>query len=119
MPIVRSRRHFLTQLGIASVVGLGGLGAHSRSFSAEPPPEITTIRLEKDLVTCIAPQAAEKLLRDEGFTDIRYVALTEAHLRRADAAKSGFLADMIAHDEVDFGRNFAPDYVLGMEAGAP
>ena len=117
MPIVRSRRHFLTQLGIASVASLGGAGA--RSFAAEPRPEITTIRLEKDLVTCIAPQAAEELLRAEGFTDIRYVALTEAHLRRADAANSGFLADMIAHNEVDLGRNFAPDHVLGMAAGAP
>jgi NitT/TauT family transport system substrate-binding protein len=75
--------------------------------------------LEKDLATCIAPQAAEELLRAEGFIDIRYVALTDEHLRRADAASSGYLADMIAHDEVDLGRNFAPDNVLGMAAGAP
>jgi NitT/TauT family transport system substrate-binding protein len=26
---------------------------------------------------------------------------------------------MIAHGEVDFGRDFAPDLVLGMNAGAP
>lgn len=124
MPIERSRRRFLSQLGIAGAAGMGGLasiglGGGGRSFASEPPPEITTIRLEKDLVTCIAPQAAEELLRAEGFTDIRYVGLTEAHLRRADAANSGFVADMIAHDEVDLGRNFAPDHVLGMAAGAP
>jgi hypothetical protein len=47
------------------------------------------------------------LLRAEGFTDIRYVELTEAHLRRAEAAKSKWLADMLAHREVDFSREFA------------
>src|SRR5262252_9906658 len=104
MPI-QSRRRFLTDAAVAGAAGFGGFDTWGRALAAEPPPEITTIRLEKDLVTCIAPQAAEELLRDEGFTDIRYVALTEAHLRRADAANSGFLADMIAHDEVDLGRN--------------
>jgi NitT/TauT family transport system substrate-binding protein len=59
------------------------------------------------------------LLRVEGFTDIRYVELTEAHVRRADAAKSGVISNMIAHGEVDFGREFAPSHVLGMNAGAP
>jgi hypothetical protein len=29
------------------------------------------------------------MLRAEGFTDIRYVDLTEAHMRRAYAANSG------------------------------
>jgi NitT/TauT family transport system substrate-binding protein len=115
MPIVRSRRHFLTQLGIASIACLGG----SRSFAAEPPPEVTTIRFEKDPGTCIAPQAAEELLRAEGFTDIRYVDLTEAHVRRAAATGANFFVDMINHDEVDFGRAFAPGLVIGMGAGAP
>src|SRR5689334_21617506 len=124
MAVQQSRRRFLVQVGSAGAAGIGGLasvgfGSGGRSFAAEQPPEITTIRLEKDLVTCIAPQAAEELLRAEGFTDIRYVALTAAHLRRADAANSGFVADMIAHDEIDLGRNFAPDHVLGMAAGAP
>jgi NitT/TauT family transport system substrate-binding protein len=123
MSIEQSRRRFLGQLGMAGVVGMGGLaaaglGGSTSSLAAEPPPEITTIRLEKDLVTCIAPQAAEELMRAEGFTDIRYVALTEAHLDRALTANSGFIADMIAHDEVDIGRDFAPDHILGMDAGA-
>jgi NitT/TauT family transport system substrate-binding protein len=47
------------------------------------------------------------------------VDVTEAHVRRADAANSSVLAEMIAHGEVDFGRNFAPDLVIGMNAGAP
>jgi hypothetical protein len=59
------------------------------------------------------------LLRAEGFTDIRYVDATEAHIRRAEAANSSVIPDMIAHGEVDFGRAFAPSLVLGMNAGAP
>jgi NitT/TauT family transport system substrate-binding protein len=123
MLIGQSRRRFLNQLGVAGIASLGGLGIAGvgggvRSFAAEPPPEITTIRLEKDVVICIAPQAAEELLRAEGFTNIRYVDMTEAHLQRAESAKSGPVADMIAHDEADFGRDFAPDLVRGMDAGA-
>ena len=124
MPIVQSRRRFLTNLAFTSAVGLGGasvasLGGGRKSFAAEPPSEVTTIRFGKDPGTCIAPQVFEELLRAEGFTDIRYVDITEAHVRRADAAGSEALSDMIAHGEVDFGRTFAPGFVLGMNAGAP
>src|SRR5262245_11137993 len=116
MPTKGSRRHFLTQLATSGVAGLGGLGDDGPlSIAVEPPPEITTIRLEKDPVIC-APLVFHELLRAEGFTDIRYVALTDAHLRRAAAADSGFVADMITHDEVDFARDFAPAHVLGMDA---
>jgi NitT/TauT family transport system substrate-binding protein len=59
------------------------------------------------------------LLHAEGFTDIRYVDLTEAHIRRADAEKLGFISSMIAHGEVDFARDFAPNLVLTINAGAP
>ena len=118
MPI-QSRRRFLTNAALAGATGLGGFGIWGKALAAEPPPEVTTIRFEKDAAACIAPQAFQELLRAEGFTDIRYIELTGAHLRRADAANSGVLADMIAHGEVDFGRNFAPELVLGMNAGAP
>jgi NitT/TauT family transport system substrate-binding protein len=119
MAIVESRRRFLTNAAFAGAAGLGGFGAWGKALAAEPPPEITTIRFEKDQVACIAPQVFQELLRAEGFTDIRYVDLTEARIRRADAAKSGLTADMIAHDEVDFARDFAPSHVLAMNAGAP
>jgi len=124
MPIAQSRRRFLTNLAFTGAVGLGGasvasLGGGRKSFAAEPPPETTTIRLANDPVTCIAPLVLQELLRAEGFTDIRYVDLTEAHVRSSDAAKSGAMADMIAHGEVDFGRDFAPAHALGMNAGAP
>ena len=124
MPIVQSRRHLLTNIAVAGATGFAGLGAAGlyggrKSVAAEPPPEVTTIRFEKDPVTCIAPQAAEELLRAEGFTDIRYVDVTEAHVRRAETARSGALGDMMAHGEVDFGRAFAPALIMAMEAGAP
>jgi NitT/TauT family transport system substrate-binding protein len=118
MPI-QSRRRFLTNAAVASAAGLGGFGVWGKALAAEPPPEVTTIRFEKDPATCIAPQVLQELLRAEGFTEIRYVDLTEAHIRRADAAKSGYLPDMFAHGEVDFGRSFAPSLVVGMNAGAP
>jgi NitT/TauT family transport system substrate-binding protein len=119
MPIVQGRRRFLTNAAMAGAAGLGGFGVWGEALAAEPTPEVTTIRFEKDPVTCIAPQVFQELLRAEGFTDIRYVDLTEARIRRADAAKSGPIPDMIAHDEVDFGREFAPALVLSMNAGAP
>ena len=76
MPI-QSRRRFLTNAALAGAAGFGGLGIWGKALAAEPPPEITTIRLEKDPVMCIAPLVLQELLRAEGFTDIRYVELTE------------------------------------------
>src|SRR5690349_13720245 len=124
MPIVQSRRRLLTNIAAAGATSFAGLGAAGlyggrKSVAAEPPPEVTTIRFEKDPVTCLAPQAAEELLRAEGFTDSRYVNMTEAHVRRAETARSGTLGDMIAHGEVDFGRAFVPALIMAMEAGAP
>jgi NitT/TauT family transport system substrate-binding protein len=120
----QGRRRFVTNAAVASAAGFGVLGTLShgdggRSLAAEPPPEVTTIRFEKDGTTCLAPQVFQELLRAEGFTDIKYVDATEAHLRRADAAKSDVVSDMITHGEVDFGRQFAPSLVMGMNAGAP
>src|SRR5689334_6007435 len=100
MPIVQSRRRLLTNIAVAGATGFAGLGAAGlyggrKSVAAEPPPEVTKIRFEKDPVTCLAPQAAEELLRAEGFTDIRHVEATDAHVRRAEAARSATVEDMI------------------------
>src|SRR5580693_7385114 len=113
MAILQSRRRFVTNAAVAGAAGFGAMGAISRggrgkSLDAEPPPEITTIRFEKDGATCLAPQVFQELLHAEGFTDIQYVDATEAYIRRADAAKSDAISDMIAHGEFDFGRQFAP-----------
>ena len=72
MPIAQSRRRFLTNLAFTGAVGLTGVSVGGRkSLAAEPPPETTTIRLEKDAITCIAPIVLQELLRAEGFSDIR------------------------------------------------
>jgi NitT/TauT family transport system substrate-binding protein len=118
MPL-QSRRRFLTNAALAGAAGFGGFGIWGKALAAEPPPEITTIRFEKDDGACIAPQAFQELLRAEGFTDVRYVDLTEAHLRRANAANLSPMSDMIAHGEVDFAREFAANLVLTMNAGGP
>jgi hypothetical protein len=117
MPL-QSRRRFLTNAALAGAAGLGGLGAWGKPLAAEPPPEITTIRFEKDVATCIAPQVFQELLLAEGLTDIRYVELTEAHLRRAEATHSGVISGMIVQGEVDFVRDFAA-YPYPAKAGSP
>jgi hypothetical protein len=110
MVTLQSRRRFVTDAAVAGAAGFGALGAVNRgggrkSFAAEPPPEITTIRLERDPFTCIAPQIVEELLRAEGFTDIRYVDLTLEDVRRAEAANVGVLSDLITRGKVDFARD--------------
>ena len=77
MPLVRTRRRLLTDIAFVSAASLGGVGLSSLSGSgqsraSEPPPEITTVRLAKTPITCVAPQyVAAELLRIEGFTDIQ------------------------------------------------
>jgi NitT/TauT family transport system substrate-binding protein len=118
MPM-QSRRQFLSNTALAGAASLGGFGAWDKALAAEPPPEVTAIRFEKDPFTCIAPLVLQELLRVEGFTDIRYVDLTEAHLRRAEGENTGISSGMIAHGEVDFARDFAPNLALTMSAGRP
>ena len=124
MALMQSRRRFVSHAAVVGAAGFGSLGAISsggagNSFAAEPPPEITTIRLERDPVLCIAPQAVEELLRAEGFTDIRYIDLTSERIRRAEADNMGGLSGMIARGEVDFSRAFAPDHLVTLDAGGP
>ena len=82
MAFVKTSRRLLTDLAFVGAAGIGGVGLSSLSGSgqsrraSEPPPEITTVRLAKTPVTCVAPQyVAAELLRIEGFTDIQYVGL--------------------------------------------
>jgi NitT/TauT family transport system substrate-binding protein len=121
MITVQSRRRFLTNLAFTGAAGLvaaraAGLGGGRRSLAAEPPPEITTIRFEKDPVTCIAPQVAHELLRAEGFTEIQFIELTDADVDSDPLAPIG---GMLARGEVDFARDYAATHILAMEAGIP
>ena len=114
MPIVESRRRFLSNAALAGAAGLSavsaaGLGGGRTSLATEPPPEISTVRLEKALGICIAPQfIAAELLHDEGFTDVRYI--------RTEIGREG---QNIADGVVDFAVHFAGPFVITMDSGGP
>jgi hypothetical protein len=79
MPIMRTRRRFLTTMALA---GAAGISLPRRVWADEPPLETTTVRLGKTPIICFAPQhVCEALLRAEGFTDIRYVGATPQSLQ--------------------------------------
>jgi NitT/TauT family transport system substrate-binding protein len=100
MHIMQSRRDFLTALSAACATSpLGG----RTSFATEPPPEITTLRLQRGFTICLAPgQIAEQLLRAEGFADVRYVD-----------------AENVARGEADFAFQTAAWVVSRLDAGDP
>ena len=51
----QTRRQFLTTLSLAGAASLAELDLGRKSLAAEAQPEVTTIRLLYDRVTCIAP----------------------------------------------------------------
>lgn len=114
MPIVQSRRRFLTNAASAVSAGFGtvllpGPYGGRRSLAAEPPPEITVVRLAKFPGICIAPQyVVSDLLRAEGFTEIRYIPATAAYQHK-----------QVALGEADFSAHFAAPTVMAIDAGSP
>jgi NitT/TauT family transport system substrate-binding protein len=105
MTMTQTRRRFLASLSSA---GAAGILRVPRSLAAEGALETTTVRLPKISSICVAPQyVADELLRAEGFTDIRYVPT-------AINAPEG-----IARGEIDFGSNFAPVLIVGLDRGIP
>jgi len=107
MQMSEGRRHFLAALAATGAAGL--IGPRSSS-AADERLETTSVRLAKITGTCIAPQyLAEELLRQEGFTDVRYI-LSEAGLGQSKA---------IAREDVDFSLNFAAPLVIPIDAGEP
>jgi NitT/TauT family transport system substrate-binding protein len=107
MPVMQTRREFLTAL---SVAGGGGLLGPLRSLAAEEVLETTIVRFSKTPSICIAPQyIADELLREEGFTDVRYVDLGESTPR----------AQAIAHGMVDFSANFVAPLIVAVASGEP
>ena len=108
MTMTQTRRQFLAMTALA---GAAGRGRAPRAFAAEPPSETTTIRLSKFLAICFAPQyVCEELLRDEGFTDVRYgnISMQEQN----DGS-------MLGRGLIDFGSNLTPGHILAIDAGAP
>jgi NitT/TauT family transport system substrate-binding protein len=105
--MTQNRRRFLATL---SAVGAAGLMGSSGSFSQEPPPETTTIRLAKNRTICIAPQyVVEDLLRLEGFTEVQYVA-TDAGAGQSKA---------LARGEIDLTLHFSALTLIPIDAGEP
>ena len=107
MPIIQSRRDFLTTVSAAGAAGvLGG----PRVLADEAPPETTTIRIGKLGGICLAPQyLAHELLRAEGFTDVRYI----------ESDGGAVLLGKIAGGEADFTMMYAAILVGAMDAGLP
>lgn len=103
------RRTFLAS---ASAIGAASLLSVPRSASAEPPPEITKLRIHENQVTCIAPQVvARDLLYAEGFTDVRYVNFPRDIQHWPPE-------DLLA-DEVDITLSFTPTDIRFLDSGAP
>jgi NitT/TauT family transport system substrate-binding protein len=117
MPIVQSRRRFLSNLAFAGAAGLGGasvagLGGGGKSFAAEPPPETTRLRLFEGPVTCIAPQwVARELLYSEGFTDVQYVTWGKQ--------TQVWVPEVLLSGEVDISLSFVPSDIVHIDAGEP
>ena len=81
MPIVQNRRSFMGGL----VAGAAGLVAAPRLALAEPPPEMTKVRLPVFAKTsdCQTPMyAASELLHAEGLTDVEFVSTGTGPIRR-------------------------------------
>src|SRR5882757_11229728 len=94
----------LSALGSASLIGPPSSSAQDERL------ETSSIRIAKIAGICIAPQyVADELLRAEGFTDIRYVAV--------ETGIPGALA--LARGEIDFTTNYTPPLIITIDAGEP
>jgi NitT/TauT family transport system substrate-binding protein len=103
-----NRREFLEYLTLTGTAAV--LGLKSQVAAAEPPPEITKIRLIRIPGICISPQyVAEDLLKGEGFTDVQYV--------RTQAGTEA--ATVCARGQADITMAFAGPLILRLDAEDP
>jgi NitT/TauT family transport system substrate-binding protein len=103
-----SRRQFLGGLTLAGTAGL--IGLHSRPVAAEPPPEITKIKLAQIAGLCVAPQyVAEELLQGEGFAEVQYIK-PEGNVEVVRALSSG---------EVQISMAFVAPFIMYVDTGHP
>jgi NitT/TauT family transport system substrate-binding protein len=107
MHIMQSRRDFLASASLAAAAGALDVRG---SLADEGPPETTTIKLAYYSNNCLAPLlVAEDLLRAEGFTDIRYVAVPESFT----------IPELVAREDCHFANTFAGTLVSHMDKGLP
>ena len=101
------RREFLSGLTLGGMAGL--LGLHAQSVAAEPPPETTTLRLDRRPSLCSAPKyVAEELLRGEGFAHVSYIELDTVPAHKALAA-----------GDIDLTVMFVGPSIMRIDAGDP
>jgi NitT/TauT family transport system substrate-binding protein len=107
MPLIQTRRHFLTTL---SVIGAAGLLPAPRVSVAEGALETTTIRLGNTPAACDAPiHAAADLLHAEGFTDVRFVNTAPGRVR----------TEALGRGEFDFTMSAAATQISALDDGVP
>lgn len=96
-----SRRRFISS---SAALALSPLVAAAKNAAAEPPPEITTIRLEDFPAICLAPSyLAEELLYAEGFTNVE---------------RKESVSNTMPVDGIDFSMLSAALFVIDLDAGA-
>ncbi len=98
------RRDFLRGLAVTA-------GAHGRpgpAGAAEAPLETTRLALARDPTICPAPMyVAEELLKAEGFTDVRYVAMES----------NQNIPQLLSSGKADLSTDAAPILILALDAG--
>jgi NitT/TauT family transport system substrate-binding protein len=102
-----TRREFANGMALTAAAAI--LGVSAKPADAEPPPEITRLRLARYPFdhACLAPQwVAEDLLRAEGFTDIQYTTTVDS---RGD----------LAAGKLDFAGTDVMSLLLSLDAGQP
>jgi NitT/TauT family transport system substrate-binding protein len=104
MQIMPSRRDFLAGASMAAAAAV--FGGRS-SLADEGPLETTTIRLSyQPIYACVTPESiSEELLRAEGFTDVRFVPLSDSN--------------SVAGGQIDFDLDTAAWLVSQLDAGQP
>ncbi len=95
-----SRREFLGGMALAGTGAVLGMQPESALAAIEPPPETKTIRLRYWDPACWAPfYLAEPFLREEGFSDVRYLAGPTTEL--ANMYKGGLIDMSVGFSVVD------------------
>lgn len=100
-----SRREFLGHLAATGASAALGFWPRTGMAAVEPPPETRTLRLRYWDPACWAPfYLAEPYLREEGFTDIRYLA-----------GAGPELAEMFKQGLVDLSPEFSVQGIYGAD----
>lgn len=100
------RREFIRGLGVGAAASV--LGAPGAGHAAEPPLETTKLTLARDPTICPAPMyVAEELLKAEGFTEVRYVAMESDQN----------IAQLLSSGRADLSMDTAQILILAVDAG--